>query len=433
MIPLLIVLGLIFISAFFSGSETGLTSVSSAKIHSLKMTGNRKAIIVSKLREDKERLIGAILLGNNVVNIAASAIGTALALEYFGPSGVVYATGIMTVLVLIFAEVLPKTYAVRHSEQVALAVAPLFVIIVKLLSPITMVVQLVVNRFISLFSFMPQEKMSGVDVLRGAVNMYHEEGDVLTDDKDMLSGIFNLGDTAVEEIMVHRSDIVMIDVNDSIENIVSFVANSSLSRIPVWEGSRDHVIGVIHTKDLFKAAEKYKGNLQELDFKEHIREPWFVPETTRLKNQLKAFKEHRRHIALVVDEFGSVSGLITLEDIIEEILGEIDDEHDVPTRRRVKKCRDGSYDVDGDISIRDLNRELALGLSDDDATTLAGYVMAKIQRIPDVEEILEVGDLMFKILKKERNQLERIKIRKTDEVLPKSHEPSNPETPEPNE
>lgn len=433
MIPFLIVLGLIFISAFFSGSETGLTSVSSAKIHSLKMAGNRKAIIVSKLREDKERLIGAILLGNNVVNIAASAIGTALALEYFGSSGVIYATGIMTVMVLIFAEVLPKTYAVRHSEQVALAVAPLFVIIVKLLSPITMVVQLVVNRFISLFSFMPQEKMSGVDVLRGAVNMYHEEGDVLTDDKEMLSGIFDLGDTAVEQIMVHRSDIVMIDANDSIEDIVSFVANSSLSRIPVWEGARDHVIGVIHTKDLFKAAEKYKGNLQELDFKEHIREPWFVPETTRLKNQLKAFKEHRRHIALVVDEFGSVSGLITLEDIIEEILGEIDDEHDVPARRRVKKCRDGSYDVDGDISIRDLNRELALGLSDDDATTLAGYVMAKIQRIPEAEEILEVEDLMFKILKKERNQLERIKIRKTDDVLPKCDEPSNPETPEPNE
>ncbi|MGJ8654388.1 MAG: HlyC/CorC family transporter [Opitutaceae bacterium] len=433
MIPFLIVLGLIFISAFFSGSETGLTSVSRAKIHSLKMSGNRKAIIVSKLREDKERLIGAILLGNNVVNIAASAIGTALALEYFGPSGVVYATGIMTVLVLVFAEVLPKTYAVRHSEQVALAVAPLFVLIVKVLSPITMVVQVIVNRFIALFSFMPQEEMSGVEVLRGAVDMYHQEGNVQTDDKDMLSGIFNLGETAIEEVMVHRSDIVMIDANDSIENIVSFVANSTLSRIPVWEGSRDHVVGVIHTKDLFKAAEKHKGNLQELDFKAHIREPWFVPETTRLKNQLKAFKEHRRHIAMVVDEFGSVSGLITLEDIIEEILGEIDDEHDVPSRRQVRKCRDGSYDVDGDISIRDLNRELDLRISDEDATTLAGYVMAKIQRIPDAEEILEVDDLMFKILKKNLNQLERIKIRKTDEVLPKSDELPKPETPEPNE
>ncbi|MGJ8640875.1 MAG: HlyC/CorC family transporter [Opitutaceae bacterium] len=418
MIPFLIVMGLIFISAFFSGSETGLTSVSRAKIHSLKMAGNRKAVIVSKLREDKERLIGAILLGNNVVNIAASAIGTALALQYFGPSGVVYATGIMTVLVLIFAEVLPKTYAVRHSEQVALAVAPLFVLIVKVLSPITMVVQMVVNRFISLFSFSPQEEMSGVDVLRGAVQMYHEEGNVLTDDRDMLSGIFDLGDTEVEAIMVHRSDMVMIDSQAPIESIVAFVANSSLSRIPVWTDSQDNITGVIHTKDLFKAAENHKGHLQDLDLKPHIREPWFVPETTRLKNQLKAFKEHRKHIALVVDEFGSVSGLITLEDIIEEILGEIDDEHDAPSRSRIRKSRDGSYDVDGDISIRDLNRELELGLSEEDATTLAGYIMAKIQKIPDADEILEIDDIMFKILKKKRNQLETIKIRKTDEPRP---------------
>ncbi|CAA6692814.1 MULTISPECIES: HlyC/CorC family transporter [unclassified Lentimonas] len=423
MIPFLIVLGLIIISAFFSGSETGLTSVSRAKIHSLKMDGNRKAITVSKLREDKERLIGAILLGNNVVNIAASAIATALAVEYFGPTGVAYATGIMTVLVLIFAEVLPKTYAVRHAERVSLTVAPLLVLIVKVLSPVTLVVQSIVNRFLSLVSVAPQEEISGVDVLRGTVQMYHEEGNVLTEDRDMLSGIFDLGETEIEAIMVHRSDMVMVNADDPIEEIIAFVANSSLSRIPVWQESPDHVIGVIHSKDLFKAAENHKGKPEDLDLKQHLREAWFVPETTRLKNQLNAFKENRKHIALAVDEFGSISGLITLEDIIEEILGEIDDEHDTPTLRRVRKCRDGSYDVNGDISIRDLNRELELGLSDDDATTLAGFVMAKIQRIPDEDEILEIDELMFKILKKERNQLERIKVRKTSEQKPATEEP----------
>jgi len=415
MIALLLVFGLILISAFFSGSETGLTSVSREQIHCLKMAGNRKAIIVSKLREDKERLIGAILLGNNVVNIAASAIGTALALEYFGPSGVVYSTAIMTVLVLIFAEVLPKTYAVRHSEQVALLVAPMFVLIVKVLSPVTMVVQGIVNRFISLLSFTPQEKMSGVDALRGAVQMYHEEGDVLTEDKDMLSGIFDLGDTSIEQIMIHRSDMVTINADEPIEKVITFVANSSLSRIPVWTDSKDNITGVIHTKDLFKAAENHQGDLNELDLKPHIRDAWFVPESTHLKNQLKAFKEHRKHIALAVDEFGSVSGLITLEDIIEEILGEIDDEHDTPTRNRIRKCKDGSYEMNGDISIRDLNRDLELGLPEDGPSTLAGYIMAEIQRIPDVDEILEIGDLMVKILTKEGNQLETIKVRKTDE------------------
>lgn len=418
MIELLIVFALILTSAFFSGSETGLTSVARAKIHNLKMAGNRKAIIVSRLREDKERMIGAILLGNNAVNIAASAIATSLAITYFGESGVVYATVIMTVLVLVFAEVMPKTYAVRHAEQVSLLVAPFLQLIVKILSPVTAVVQLLVNRIISVISMEPQEQMTGVEVLRGEVELSHEEGEVQKDDKDMLSGIFNLGDTEVEQIMVHRSDMVTINADEPVEKIISFVANSSRSRIPVWKDSPDNIIGVVHAKDLFKAAQNHQGDLSSIAIQPLIREAWFVPETTMLKNQLKAFQEHQKHIALVVDEFGSVSGVITLEDIIEEVVGEIEDEHDeTPGHIRMRTFQDGSYSVDGDISIRDLNREFNWGLSGDNATTLAGYVMAIAQRIPDEKEIFEIDDFMFKILKKEGNQITRIKVRKTSEVI----------------
>jgi len=417
LIPFLSVMGLILLSAFFSGSETGLTSVARAKIHKLKMEGNKRAIILSKLREDKERLIGAILLGNNVVNIAASAIATALAIRYLGENGVFYATAIMTVLVLVFAEVLPKTYAVRHAEAVALAVAPLFVVITKVLSPLTMAVQLVVNQAINLFSSGEQDDMSGLEILRGAVDMYHEEGAVEKDHKDMVSGVLNLDDTAISEVMIHRGDIIAISIDEPVERIIDFVANSSHSRIPLWKGSPEKIVGIMHTKDVFKASHNHKGDLKSINLKTLIRKPWFVPESTTLKNQLDAFRDKQRHFALVVDEFGSVAGLITLEDILEEVVGEIDDEHDKPNHARIRKCKNGAYNVDGDLSIRDLNKELEWNLPEESSVTLAGLLLTEAQRIPDVGDIFESGDFMLKVLKKKDMQITRIQLRRTDESI----------------
>lgn len=414
-VPLMSVIGLIFMSAFFSGSETGLTSVARPIIHKLKMEGDRRAIIVSKLRENKERLIGAILLGNNVVNIAASAIATSLAIEYLGESGVIYATAIMTLLVLVFAEVLPKTYAVRHAEQVALAVAPAFVWITKVLSPFTMAVQAIVDRVISFISSETHAEMSGVEVLRGAVELYHEEGGVEKDDKDMLSGIFDLGDTEVAQIMVHHSDMVSVNIDQPIEAFVKFIANSSHSRIPLWKGSPNKIVGIIHAKDVFKAIQNHDGDTGSIELAPFIREPLFIPETKTLKNQLKDFQYQQRHIAMVVDEFGSVTGMITLEDILEEVVGEIDDEYDTPSVRRIRRFKNGSYNVDGALTIRELNRELGWSLSDEDAMTIAGYVMAEAQRIPEKDELFEIGDYMFKIIKKEGTQITLIKIRKLDD------------------
>lgn len=412
LISLLSVLGLILISGFFSGSETGLTSVARPKIHKLKMQGNKRAIIVSKLREDKERLIGAILLGNNVVNIAASSIATSLAITYLGESGVIYATAIMTILVLVFAEVLPKTYAVRHAEQVALAVAPVFVFITKLLSPFTMAVQVVVNRVISLISSEPKDEMTGVDVLRGAVDLYHEEGEVLTEDKNMLSGVFDLGETQIEQVMIHRREMETINLNQSIDDIIHCIANSTHSRFPVWQDSIDNIIGIIHAKDLFKTMQNHPAEVESIDINSVIRKPVFVPEKKTLKNQLKDFQENKLHLAMVVDEFGAITGMVTLEDIIEEVVGEIDDEHDAPKTQNIRRFKNGSYNVSGDISIRELNRELGWNLSQEDSMTLAGYIMAETQRIPEQDELLEMGEYTFKILKKEGTQITLIKIQK---------------------
>jgi len=378
------------------------------------MEGNRRAAAVGKLHEKKEQLISAILLGNNVVNIAASAIATALAIRLFGQTGVVYATAVMTILVLIFAEVLPKTYAVRNANQVSLAVAPILTVITRVLGPFTIAIQAIVDRVISLVTTAPKDDMTGVDVLRGTVDMYHAEGNVLTEDRDMLSGIFDLGDTEVEKIMIHRSDMTSINADAPLDEIVTFVANSLHSRIPVWKESPDKIIGILHTKDLFKALQLSEDN-NPIDIVSLLRDPWFVPETITLKNQLKAFQSQKQHIAMVVDEFGSVTGLVTLEDIIEEVVGEIHDEHDAPVSERISRDENGAYDVDGDLSLRDLNRELNWTLSDQDATTVAGYVMTHAQRIPETGEIFEANDYMFEILEREENQITRVKIRKSAE------------------
>lgn len=413
LVPILTVLALILMSAFFSGSETGLTSVAKAKIYKLKMEGNRRAIILSKLREDKERLIGAILLGNNVVNIAASALATALAINLFGEAGVVYATILMTVLVLVFAEVMPKTYAVRHAEQVALAVAPIFVFITKILAPFTMAVHTVVNFVLNVLTTAPQDSMSGTDMLRGAIEMYHEEGEVKEEDRNMLSGIIDLEAVDVEQVMIHRSDMSTTSIDDPVSKIAAFVANSSHTRIPLWQGSTDNIAGILHAKDLFKAVQNHKGDIDELDIKVIVREPWYVPETTTLKNQLQAFRKHRRHFALVVDESGGLSGLVTLEDILEEVVGDIEDEHDLYDTHPMQKNKDGSYEVDGGMSIRDLNKILGWNFPDDESTTLAGLVMQRAQRIPEEGDIFEMEDLMFQVLGKSGTQLRRIKIRQT--------------------
>ncbi len=431
LVPLLTVLGLIMLSAFFSGSETGLTGVAKAKIYKLKMEGDRRAIILSKLREDKERLIGAILLGNNVVNIAASAIATALAIKLFGENGVVYATAAMTVLVLVFAEVLPKTYAVRHAEQVALTVAPMFVFITKILAPFTMAVHKVVNLVLNALTTAPQDDMRGVEVLRGAIEMYHEEGGVEEDDKNMLSGIIDLDAVDIEQIMIHRSDMSTTSIDDPVSKIVAFVANSSHTRIPLWQGSPDNIVGIIHAKDLFKATQNHAGYLDDLNIKAIMKEPWYVPETNTLKNQLQAFRQHKRHFALVVDESGGLSGLVTLEDILEEVVGDIEDEHDLSDTRSINKNKGGSYEVDGDSTLRDLKKELGWVFPDEKATTLAGLVMNQAQCIPDEGDIFEIKDFMFQVVKKNGTQLTRIKVRETistaEELDEKSAENPAPE------
>ncbi len=412
LLTFLAIAGLLVLSAFFSGSETALTAVSRPRLHHLEREGNRRARLVNRLAERKERLIGAILLGNNAANIFASALATSVLVGLFGEAGIAYATLAMTLLVLIFAEVLPKTYALRHADRVALAVAPLMRAMVFVLSPITATVQIVVGATMRLFGV---DVGAGVPVtspqeeLRGAIDLHAREGAMVKHERDMLGSILDLAEVEVREIMIHRKNMAMIDADERPSRIVDQVVASPYTRFPLWRHRPDDIIGVLHAKDLLSGVRAHLGDLDDLDVAAMASEPWFIPETTSLRRQLQAFRRRRTHFALVVDEYGALMGMVTLEDILEEIVGDIADEHDIAVIG-VKANADGSFTVSGTVTLRDLNREFEWDLPDEEATTIAGLVIDEAQQIPEVGQAFVFHGFRFEVLARQRNQLTSLRI-----------------------
>ncbi len=406
------ILLLLLISAFFSGSETALTAVSKARMAALEKEGNNKARIVNRLIEDQEKLIGAILLGNNMVNILASSLTTTLFLGLFGSSGVVYATIVMTAMVVIFAEVLPKTYAIKNSEKAALAVSSLLSPIIALFAPMARIVVGIAMGLLKFFGGGGEAKgPSALEEIRDSISLHHMEGAMIKDDRDMLSAILDLKDMDVSDIMVHRTDMESLNADDNPKFVVDGVLKSAYTRVPLWRDEPENIVGVLHTKDLLRDLLKHNGNYDKLDIPGLATEAWYVPETTPLKEQLKAFLKKKRHFALVVDEYGEVMGLVTLEDIIEEIVGEISDEHDIEFDG-IRPQPDGSVNIDGHVSIRDINRHLGWSLPDEDATTLAGLVIHETQNIPEPGQQFTFHNFRFEILRKQKNRITAVKLRK---------------------
>ncbi len=410
---------LLVCSAFFSGSETGLTAVSRARIYQLVQEGHARARKVLHLREHKEQLIGGILLGNNLVNIAATAVSTGLAIQYFGDEGIFYVTIIMTIVVLVFAEVMPKTFAIQQPERVALAVAPMLTVIVRLFSPVTLAVQWLINKLFRMVGVDIHKKdvlVSASDVIRGTIELQHKEGDIVKQEKDMLGGILDLEEVEVGDIMVHRKQIEMINADAPVRDIIRQVTFSTHSRLPFWKDDPDNIIGLLHVRDMFKLlAENPPEKITHSMIQGALSDPWFVPETTMIGEQLLEFRRRRRHFAHVVDEYGAFLGIITLEDILEEIVGEISDEHDRPSAMKLKQQSDGSYLVEGTMMIRDLNRELEWGLPDEHASTVAGLVIYEARQIPEPGAIFAFYGCEFEIVDKRANQLMKLKIRRIKE------------------
>ena len=419
-LPALTIVFLLLMSAFFSGSETALTATSRARLTELERRGNKRAAAALSLTKMRERLIGALLLGNNVANITASAIATAVLVKAFGDSGAVIASGVMTVLVLIFAEVMPKTYAIVYPDRFALAVAPIVRMMVAVFGPIVIAVEYIVKKTLGLFGVNVSNVgnvLSAHEELRGAIDLHHKEGTFVTNDRNMMGGILDLKDLENLDVMIHRTKMVSLDLGDAPEKIVKQLLKSGHTRIPLWKDNQDNIVGVIHAKDLFAALQEHGGDATKVNIEDIMTPPWFVPDTRPLEDQLKAFLRRKTHFAIVVDEYGEVQGLITLEDIIEEIIGDIKDEHDVVTTG-VKPQEDGSYVVDGSVPLRDLNRAFNWRLPDEEATTLAGLVIHDAQMIPDVGQVFNFHGFRFEILKKRKHQLVSISVTKEKPVTP---------------
>lgn len=405
------ILVLLLLSAFFSGSETALTAASRPRIHHLAKRGNRRAKLVDRLIGEREQLIGSILLGNNAVNILASALATSLMIGLFGEAGVVYATVGMTFLVFVFAEVLPKTYAIRHADRMALGVSPVVRVLVAALTPVTTAVQWLVSGLLRLIGADGSGAggPSAADELRGLFDLHAEEGRVRKNYRDMLRSILDLSEVEVGEIMTHRQTMITVDAARPVTEVVAAVLDCPYTRVPVWRDSQDNIVGVLHAKGMLRALRTQENDLDTMNVMDLAFEPWFVPETTSLAEQLAAFRARHEHFALVVDEYGALQGLVTLEDILEEIVGDIADEHDLPTAG-VHRESDGTYVVEGAVTIRDINRALDSHLPDDEAATIAGLVLHEAERIPDIGQRFVFHGFEFEILGREKNRITTLRL-----------------------
>ncbi len=407
----IIVIGLLLISAFFAASETALTGSSRASMLRLEKQGSRQAANVNWLLGMRDRMIGALLLGNNIANIGASALATGVFTAWFGEVGVLYATGVMTVLVVIFAEVLPKTIAINSPDRIALVVAWPMRFVVSLLAPLLRLIEGIVRLLIRLFGITNGNHpiLSPTERLRGAVDLIHHEGGVEKQDRDMLGGLLDLRELSVNDVMIHRTEMVMVNADLPSEEIVREVLQTEYTRIPLWREKPENIVGVLHAKDLLRAMRAADGEMSQIDVKKIMLPPWFVPELRPLSEQLKAFRRRKTHFALVVDEYGEVEGLVTLEDILEEIVGDISDEHDI-TVAGVRAQPDGSVVVDGSVPIRDLNRAMDWNLPVEEATTIAGLVIHEARSIPERGQSFTFHGFRFQVLRRERNRITALRI-----------------------
>jgi Mg2+/Co2+ transporter CorB len=404
---------LLAISAFFSAAETALTAVSRGRMHQLEKDGSRAAAHVNRLVANRERMIGAVLLGNTFINILTSSLATATLETKYGPRAVAVTTAIMTVVILVFVETLPKTLAVARTDRVALFVAAPLRWVVALLAPIIATVQWLVWRVLSVFGVGSEEEPGTEEAhedIRGSVELHHREGNVEREHRNMIGGVLDLVELVVGDVMIHRTNMDSLDADMPRDELLRAIIVSHHSRVPLWRGQPENIIGVVSAKHLALALVEQKGDLSAIDIAALATPPWYVPDTTTLEEQLESFRRHKSHFALVVDEYGALQGLVTLEDILEEIFGDIPDEHEAKVRPDVRRRPDGSYLVDGTVPVRDLNRELDWNLPEDDATTVAGLVISQSGTIPDPGQRFAFFGYMFEIMRRQRNQITALRI-----------------------
>jgi Mg2+/Co2+ transporter CorB len=404
---------LLVLGGVFSAAETALTSASRAQMHQKAKRGDRRARIVNTLRQDGETLIGSLLLGNNLANTLGTALTTAVLTSLFSDAGVVYATAIMTVLILVFAEVLPKTYALSNAERMAIGLAPIVRGWLWLSWPLSWLLRRTSDGALWLFGLKAETPLGlyvSDEELRGAIELHasnpHRED--VQHERAMLRSILDLDAVTVDKIMIHRKNMMAFDVNRPRKELIDEIIATPFTRIPLWEDEPGNIIGVLHVKALLRALRRTE-QAETIDIRALAAEPWFIPDTANLLDQLQAFRERREHFAIVVDEYGTVMGVVTLEDILEEIVGEISDELDVP-RTGIRREADGSFIVQGAFAVRDFNRDFDPNLPEEPAATIAGLVMHEARVLPEVGDVFSFHGFRFEILRRQRNQVTLIKM-----------------------
>ena len=412
---ILVILLLILASAFFSSAETALTAASDARMRQLAGKGNKRGRLVERLRDDREGLIGSILIGNNAVNVIASALATSVFISILDDAGVVWATVTMTVILVVFAEVVPKTYALTHSDKYALMIAPPVRVVVIILSPLSIALRMLAN---SLIGTRRNQEADREEELRGMIELHGADGDAGDrETQAMLSSVLDLNEISVEQIMTHRAGVKMVDADMIWSRSFARCWPRRIRATPSIRAIRTTSSASFTSRTCFAPSGVHQQRKDEDQRATTGRElvqdiasdPYFVPETTLLFDQLQAFRTRREHFAVVVDEYGDLQGIVTLEDILEEIVGDIDDEHDVDLAGLTAQA-DGSWIVDGAVTIRDLNRALGWQLPDEDASTIAGLVLFESRTIPRPGQEFRFHDIRFRILKREGNKVTSLRL-----------------------
>ena len=398
---------LILLSGFFSSSETALTAVSEARIHELALQGNKRANTIEKILAKKEKMISTILIGNNLVNIVVSVYATSFAISFFGDFDLIFITILLTIFLVIFAEVMPKTYAFSNADKLALAVAPVINFFIFILTPATFITEM-------LAKIVSKPKIKDEDAkteeLRGMIRLHAGNESRGKERSKMMSSMLDMDEITIEAVMTHRGGVTMIDIAEEPEEAFKIIGESPYTRIPIYSGTPDNIIGILHAKELFRTLRRRNfKDIRNVKLSELMSQPYFAPETTLLLDQLEVFKTRREHFAVVVDEYGDFRGIVTLEDIIEEIVGEIDDETDIKVKG-VKAQPDGSFIIDGSVTIRDLNRSLGWQLPDQNANTIAGLVLYESKTIPEPGQEFRFHNIRFRILQKKANFISQLRL-----------------------
>ena len=400
---------LILLSGFFSSAETALTTCNKIKMRTLADNGNARAKRVLKITDNSGKMLSAILVGNNVVNLSASSISTSLVINRFGSAAAGIATGVLTLLILIFGEISPKTLATLYADSISLAYSGVINFLMKILTPVIFLVNKMSTGVLFLMRVNPNRNQNTMteDELRTIVDVSHEEGVIETEEREMINNVFDFGDAQAKEIMVPRIDMTFADIDNTYDELLDIFREDHFTRLPVYEGSTDNVIGIINVKDLLLCEDREHFAVRDI-----LRKPYYTYEHKNTAELMIEMRQACNNIAIVLDEYGATAGLITLEDLLEEIVGEIRDEYDDDEEDPLQKINDQEYMVQGSMNLEDLSAALELDLTSEDYDSIGGYMIGLLDHLPTVGESVVTPDQVFlRVEDMEKNRINKIFVR----------------------